>query len=91
MGENILHNKIKQLKEFTRMREELDQEIKALQDEIKIEMERRETEKLIVGEYKVLYTTVKSRKFDSKAFKEVFGDLYNAYTKQTTTRRFSVA
>lgn len=91
MGESILRGKIKELKELTRMREELEQEIKAIQDELKAEMERRGAEKIIVGEYKVLYTTVRSTKFDSKAFREQFNDLYHAYTRQTLTKRFSVA
>ena len=48
-------------------------------------------DELTVGTHIIRYTTVLSNRFDSTAFKKVMPDVYKAYTKQTTSRRFSIA
>lgn len=91
MSENNLQSKIKELRELMRMSEELQQEIDSIKDVIKAEMVSRNTEEIISGEYKVRYTTVKSRRFNSVAFKANQPELYNQYSTETITKRFSVA
>ena len=44
-----------------------------------------------VDVFKIRYATVKSSRFDTAAFKKTHGDLYAQYTRQTETRRFTVA
>ena len=73
------------------MAEELQEEITALQDDIKKEMDTRRTEEMIVDVFKVRWTTVISNRFDTTAFKKTHEDLYQQYMKQTKTRRFSIA
>ena len=58
---------------------------------IKAEMEAREVEELIAGQYIVRYTSVLSNRFDSTAFKKVMPEIYKAYTKQVSSRRFSIS
>ena len=72
------------------MAEELQEEITALQDDIKKEMETRGTEELIIDVFKVKWTTVISNRFDTTSFKKTHNDLYQQYIKQTKTRRFSI-
>ena len=57
---------------------------------IKAEMEARE-EELIAGQYIVRWTSVLSNCFDSTSFQKVLSDLYKAYTKQVSSRRFSIS
>ena len=57
----------KELKELTRMKEELDAEITALLDSIKAEMLCRGVDELTAGEYKIRWTAVTSNRFDSTA------------------------
>lgn len=83
--------KIKELKELKAMAEELAAEIIAIEDAIKAEMTSRNVDELQVDVYKVRYKTVISSRFDSKAFKATHADLYAQYTKQTESRRFTVA
>ncbi len=83
--------KIKELKELKAMAEELAAEITAIEDAIKAEMLLRNVDELQVDVYKVRYKTVISSRFDSKAFKATHADLYAQYTKQTESRRFTVA
>ena len=83
-----MENKIKELLELKRMKEELEAEITAAEDEIKAIMGSEEI--LLVGAFKVTWTPYTSSRFDSTRFKKDHADLAAAYTKTTTTRRFSV-
>lgn len=84
-------SKIKELKELEELVEEAKAEAEALKDEIKAEMLARDTEELEVGTYIIRWTTVLSNRFDSTAFKKVMPDVYKAYTKQVTSRRFTIS
>ena len=84
-------SKIEQLKELEELIAEANAEVEALKDEIKEVMLELETEEMTVGTHIVRWTTVLSNRFDSTAFKKVMPDLYKAYTKQVTSRRFSIA
>ena len=84
-------NKIEALRDLEALIEEAKAEAESLRDEIKAEMLNRDTEELNAGQYIVRYTTVLSNRFDSTAFKKVMPEVYKAYTKQTTSRRFSIS
>ena len=84
-------NKIEALRDLESLIEEAKAEAESLRDEIKAEMLNRDTEELTAGQYIVRYTTVLSNRFDSTAFKKVMPDVYKAYTKQTSSRRFSIS
>ena len=90
MSKTELNAKIKELKELKIMADELAAEITAIEDIIKAEMLQSNTDTLITGEYKVRYSTVKSSRFDSKAFKATHSELYNQYTKTVEFRRLTV-
>ena len=83
--------KIEALKEWEAMQAEAAAEIESIKDEIKRHMDCMEVEELEAGTYIVRYSTVLSNRFDSTAFKMVMPDVYKAYTKQTTSRRFTVS
>ena len=84
-------SKIEALKELEALIEEAKTEAETLRDEIKAEMLNRNTEEMEAGQYIVRWTSVLSNRFDSTAFKKVLPELYKAYTKQTTSRRFTVS
>lgn len=77
---------------------DLDQ-VKAEEKELKdrrkqleqtIQNEMKENEVAYVGERKVSWKYVTSNRFDSKTFKKDHKDLYEKYTKESTSRRFSI-
>ena len=80
--------KVKELMELRRMSEELQAEIDALQEAVKSFMGSEET--MIAGAFKVSYKSVTSSRLDSSALKRELPDVAARYTKQTTTRRFTV-
>ena len=83
--------KIELLNKYEAMMEELKAEADNVRNSIKAEMEAREVEELIAGQYIVRWTPVLSSRFDSASFKKVLPELYQAYTKQVSSRRFSIS
>ena len=88
MSNPNMEAKVKELLELKRMKEELEAEITSMEDEIKNGMGDEET--LLAGAFKVTWTPYTSTRFDSARFKKEHAELAEAYTKTTTTRRFSV-
>ena len=84
-------SKIEALKEWEAMAAEAAAEIESLKDTIKAEMLARGVEELQAGKYIARYTEIISNRFDSTSFKKVMPDVYKAYTKPVTSRRFTVA
>ena len=84
-------SKIESLRELEDLIEEAKAEAEALRDEIKAEMLSRDTEELTVGQYIVRWTSVLSNRFDTTAFKKVMPEVFKAYTKQVSSRRFTIS
>ena len=91
MSSNEIISKIEALKEWEALAAEAAAEIDSLKDSIKAEMTSRGLEELEAGQHIVRYTTVLNNRFDSTAFKREHAEMYRLYTKQTTSRRFSIA
>ena len=83
--------KIELLNKYEAMIDEMKSEAEAIRNTIKAEMEAREVEEMIAGQYIVRYTSVLSNRFDSTAFKKVMPEIYKAYTKQVSSRRFTIS
>lgn len=69
---------------------ELEAEAEALTDKIKATMTERGEETLTGDGWKASWKNITSSRFDGKSFKADHGDLYAAYTKPTTTCRFTL-
>ena len=83
--------KIEELKALEELIAEAKAEAEALTDTIKAEMLARDTEELEAGQYIVRWTSVLSQRFDTTAFKKVMPDVYKSFTKQVSSKRFSIA
>ena len=88
MSNPNLTPKITELMELKRMRDELDAEIQAAEDEIKAAMGDDDT--LLAGPFKVSWKTITSSRLDSTALKKALPEIAARFMKQTTTRRFSI-
>lgn len=91
MPTNDLVMKVEKLKELEELLEEVKTEVESVRDEIKQEMLTQDTEELEAGQYIIRWTSVLTNRFDTTAFKKVLPDVYKAYTKQITSRRFTIA
>ena len=84
-------SKIEELRELEALISEAQTEAETIRDELKALMLAQNTEELTAGQYIVRWTSVLSQRFDSTAFKKVMPDIYKAYTKQVSSRRFSIS
>ena len=90
MSRNELIAKIETLQTLEALIEETKAE--TVRNSIKAEMEAADTEELSAGGYIVRWTSVLTTRFDTKTFKEKFGEeVYKAFTKQVSSRRFSIS
>ena len=91
MSKNDIITKIETLQEWEALQEEARNMVESLKDEIKQEMLDRDVSELHAGQYIVRWTDVLSNKFDTTAFKKTYNDLYKAFTKQISSKRFSIS
>ena len=85
-----LNAKIEALKEWEALAKEADAAAEAIKDEIKAVMNEQATEEMTVDTHIVRWTTTLSNRFDTTTFKKEHNEMYKQYTKQTTSRRFSI-
>ena len=90
MSVNEMEILINKMQEWEQLAEEAKAEAETLKDTIKAKMLAQDTEELQAGRFIVRWTSVISNRFDSTAFKKALPDVYKAYTKATTSKRFSV-
>lgn len=91
MSTHELESKIAKLQEWEVLAAEAHAEAEALRDEIKAEMLTRDTEEMEAGRFIIRWTSVLSNRFDTTTFKKEHAEMYKQYTKQTASRRFSIA
>ena len=91
MSRYELIKKIEYLRELEQYEDEIRAEADAIRDSLKAELADRQTEELVVGNYIVRWTSVLSNRFDSTAFKKVMPEVYKAYTKTVSSRRFTIS
>ena len=91
MSTNEISTRIENLLELEALIEEAKAELEAMRDEIKQELLSRGGDELEAGQYIVRWTPVLSQRFDSTAFKRVMPEVYKAYTKQVSSRRFTIS
>lgn len=91
MTTNELEKKVNDLRELRRMADELSAEITAIEDAIKADMTAKNTDSLFGASFKITWKEVVSNRLDSKALKSDLPELYERYSKATSSRRFIVA
>ena len=91
MSMNDLETKVAELRELRRMQEELAAEIAATEDSLKAYMTENGTDTLHGPSFKITWKEVTSSRLDSKALKSAAPELWERFSKQTTSRRFVIA
>ena len=82
---------VDELVSLREMAAELADEITAIEDTLKADMQRQGVDIIEAGKHTIRWAVVKSSRFDSKAFRAAYPTIYADYTKPTETRRFTVA
>lgn len=84
-----IESKARELRQWLAIIEEAQAEIEALKDEIKAAMGEKEA--LQAGEYKISWKNVTSSRLDTAALKDALPEIAARFTKESTTRRFTIA
>ena len=90
MSAHELIQKIEDLKALEQLIKEAEEEAETIKDSIKAEMLEQGIKELTAGTHIVRWTTTLTNRFDTTAFKKKYDELYKAFTKQTTSRRFTI-
>lgn len=80
---------MKELAEMNALLEETNAIIEGLKDEVKEYMIDQNIDEVVSDSGKATWREVISNRFASTEFKKVHADLYKAFTKQTTSKRFT--
>ena len=91
MSTKEIISKIEALTEWETIIEEAKAEAEALRDSIKAEMLNQNTEELEAGAYIIRWTSVLTNRLDTTSFKKSHGDMYKEFTKQVSSRRFTIS
>lgn len=91
MNVDTMNEKVRELRELRRMQEELTTEIEAIQDELKGHMDRCGMDTLLGMDWRITWRTVTSKRLDTAALRKAMPDVAQAFTRETTTRRFVLA
>lgn len=81
---------MRELAEYTALKEEMEMQIESLKDEVKTYMTENGVDEVLSDNgSKATWREVISNRFDSTSFKKDFLDIYKEYTKKTTSKRFT--
>ena len=83
-----IESKARELRQWLAIIEEAQAEVEALKDEIKAAMGEKEA--LQAGEYKISWKNVTSSRLDTAALKQALPEIAARFTKESTTRRFTI-
>ena len=83
-------NIVDQIRELTRMREEIDGEIAALQDQLKACMTENDTDTITGVDFKVTWKVYTKNTLDTKALKKDLPEIAERYTKTSEYKRFLI-
>ena len=89
MSINELEMKCQELRELQRLIEEAQAEAETIKDAIKAHMGDSET--AYAEEYKITWKPVTTVRIDTTALKKAMPEDAQAFTRQTTARRFTLA
>ena len=92
MSINELNQQVKELRELRRMAAELEEEMEAIEDNLKAHMTALNVNELTGSDFKITWKKVESRRFDKARMVATFGqDCYDSFCKTVQSRRFTIS
>ena len=91
MSINEMESRVNELRELRRMADGLAGEVAALEDSLKAYMAANGADELHGPTFRITWKEVTSSRLDGKALKTAAPELWQRFSIQTTSRRFSLA
>ena len=82
--------KIRNLIELKNNLKNLESEIKNIEDEIKEEMTIQNLFEMVIDVFKIKYIDIISKRLDTTLLKNENKAIYDRYSKETTSKRFTI-
>lgn len=89
MSISEMEAKARELRQLQALIDEAQAEAETIKDALKAAMGDQDS--VQAGEYKITWKAVTSARIDTTALRKALPDVAERFTKETTTRRFSVA
>ena len=90
MTQEMIEQKVKELKKLRSRRDALDKQIEDLESLIKAEMTAQNQYEFSGEDWKVTWNIVSSSRFDQSSFKEAHPKLFEQFKKLSESRRFNL-
>ena len=87
----MIENRIKKLQEIERQQKALEEQAEAIKAELKADLEEKGAEELKKKNFLIRWKEIVSNRLDGKALKAALPEIYAQYTRQSATKRFTVA
>ena len=91
MTNKQLDIRVKKLQAIEAQQKELEAQAKAIRAELKADLEARGEEEHDTGSFVIRWKEIISRRLDSMALKAALPDVFTAYSRENTSRRFTIA
>ncbi len=91
MSERMIENRIRKLQELEAQQKEIEAAADAIRAELKADLEEKGVEELKTKNFIIRWKEIVSSRLDGKALKAALPDVFAAYSRTTSTRRFTVA
>ena len=88
---NQLQNKVKEFREYKRILEEAQNQLKSIQNDITELMEIENTDILTGDDFKITWKEYSKTNFDSKTLKNEVPELYDKYSYISNYKKFLVS
>lgn len=91
MTNRQLDNRIKKLQALEAQQKELEAQAESIRAELKAELQANGEDEHRTGNFIIRWKEIISSRIDSKALRAASPDIAGQFTKQTSTRRFTIA
>ena len=91
MTNKQLDNRVKKLRSIEAQIKELEAQADAIRAEIKADLESKGEDEHDTGSFIIRWKEIISRRLDSKALKAALPDVFTAYSRESTSRRLTIA
>lgn len=91
MTNKQIDNRVMKLQAIEAKQKELEEQAEAIRAEIKADLESKGEDEHNTGNFIIRWKEIVSRRLDSKALKAALPDVFTAYTRESVSRRFTIA
>ena len=91
MTNRQLDNRVKKLQDIEAQQKDLEAQAEAIRAEIKADLEAKGEDEHDTGSFVIRWKEIISRRLDGKALKAALPDVFAAYSRESSSRRFTIA